>query len=489
MFDSVFWAKGDSLDEYVERLRTFNGTTLDVHIDQRFVNACAALNKVSSRRLMTALRESAITSVSLNEEGVVFPTTRRKTGHIRNLCRALGSNPATTTLALPVLAHDLDLSSALIDSMTQITKLQLFDLVRHREEEEEEEAAEEIATIRPEFLVSLGHHASVVDIEVAVSPRFYAEMIPVIATFPRLANACFDGVYWASESEIPLSWAQSIGQLLMSAPSLSDVTLKRLPLLEDEIIHSIFNSIRESNVRCLEMHECYLSALEQLAPALSIPHLQKLVLDRNMFDSSDDESVFWTTLGSGMTAFQDMETCQCGFTKKFGPDTPERQEALATFLRRVSACPRLQTIDLAVNSFTANLDQALALCVNMCPLLSTIHVNFSEFAPIAREGYASPALLEATMTHCNVQVTFKTTRSMSPVDAVSADPDTNTQFRMINRLNAAGRNYLVSDAGNKLRGVGVLDSVLDSLDCLYFHVRENPSLCEMGEAEDAAGHW
>ena len=46
------------------------------------------------------------------------------------------------------------------------------------------------------------------------------------------------------------------------------------------------------------------------------------------------------------------------------------------------------------------------------------------------------------------------------------------------RLNRAGRRYLTKDQLNRARGVQVLAAVSDSLDALYFHLSENPSLCE-----------
>lgn len=43
-------------------------------------------------------------------------------------------------------------------------------------------------------------------------------------------------------------------------------------------------------------------------------------------------------------------------------------------------------------------------------------------------------------------------------------------------LNRAGRIYLRNDPANRSAGVNVLEKVNDNLDCLFFHLRENPSL-------------
>jgi len=41
-------------------------------------------------------------------------------------------------------------------------------------------------------------------------------------------------------------------------------------------------------------------------------------------------------------------------------------------------------------------------------------------------------------------------------------------------LNKAGRSYIREEASSKEKCVDVLDKVSNDLDCLYFHLRENP---------------
>jgi len=53
-------------------------------------------------------------------------------------------------------------------------------------------------------------------------------------------------------------------------------------------------------------------------------------------------------------------------------------------------------------------------------------------------------------------------------------------FQPILRLNRAGRRYLIDDASSRSRCIAVLAKVKHDLDCLYFHMRENPILCMNG---------
>ena len=45
------------------------------------------------------------------------------------------------------------------------------------------------------------------------------------------------------------------------------------------------------------------------------------------------------------------------------------------------------------------------------------------------------------------------------------------------QLNQAGRKYLKKDANTKLAAIRVLKRVNRSQDCLYVHLRENPTIC------------
>jgi hypothetical protein len=57
------------------------------------------------------------------------------------------------------------------------------------------------------------------------------------------------------------------------------------------------------------------------------------------------------------------------------------------------------------------------------------------------------------------------------------DFDPTGDLGVILRLNGAGRRYLIHDEGSVSKGVDVLSAVNDDLNCLMFHLLENPELC------------
>ena len=52
-------------------------------------------------------------------------------------------------------------------------------------------------------------------------------------------------------------------------------------------------------------------------------------------------------------------------------------------------------------------------------------------------------------------------------------------LEVIQKLNSAGRRYVLDDPASKLKGCEVLTEVIDDLDAIYYHLRENPILCDI----------
>jgi hypothetical protein len=51
------------------------------------------------------------------------------------------------------------------------------------------------------------------------------------------------------------------------------------------------------------------------------------------------------------------------------------------------------------------------------------------------------------------------------------------------RLNKAGRRYLVQDGSSISKGVDVLSSVNNDINCVFLHLLENPRLCDRRAVE------
>jgi hypothetical protein len=58
--------------------------------------------------------------------------------------------------------------------------------------------------------------------------------------------------------------------------------------------------------------------------------------------------------------------------------------------------------------------------------------------------------------------------------------------RTIVRLNAAGRRYLIENGSSLSKGIEVLSRVNNEITCVFFHLLENPNLCDRSAVEVAS---
>jgi hypothetical protein len=69
--------------------------------------------------------------------------------------------------------------------------------------------------------------------------------------------------------------------------------------------------------------------------------------------------------------------------------------------------------------------------------------------------------------------------SLPEIDLENMEGD----IEAILRLNAAGRRYLIEDGSSVSKGVEVLSRVNEDIHCVYFHLLENPRLCDRSAVE------
>jgi hypothetical protein len=77
--------------------------------------------------------------------------------------------------------------------------------------------------------------------------------------------------------------------------------------------------------------------------------------------------------------------------------------------------------------------------------------------------------------------------SLVVLDEGLAERDETGELCSILRLNQAGRRYLIDDAGSIAKGVEVLTDVRDDLGCLFYHLLENPMLCDIEHQYEQPG--
>ena len=159
---------------------------------------------------------------------------------------------------------------------------------------------------------------------------------------------------------------------------------------------------------------------------------------------------------------------------------PQRHQSLTSCFMKSILCHVQSTMALVIPSKDISL---LKSTTNISLLL------FERFRP-----HMSQVLLKRLIDLPELQVIFKgkdtgidDSEQDDDGENDNADNDDFAHRRLLRylihdlyRMNTAGRNdYLRNDPGNKAAGIQVLSSVSNSCSGLYWHLRENPSLCDV----------
>jgi hypothetical protein len=75
--------------------------------------------------------------------------------------------------------------------------------------------------------------------------------------------------------------------------------------------------------------------------------------------------------------------------------------------------------------------------------------------------------------------------SLAVLDEGVSAHDKTGELGTLLRLNQVGRRYLIEDAASIAKGVEVLIGVSDDLGCLFYHLLENPTLCDIEHLHNA----
>ena len=121
-------------------------------------------------------------------------------------------------------------------------------------------------------------------------------------------------------------------------------------------------------------------------------------------------------------------------------------------------------------------------------MLLSIHTLHSPWNFLLRRAvpkYSVPTFGEALKTNYAVQkVALDHHRGWGPDNwyigeggSDQWDPVCRRNIEKIVRLNVAGRGRAVMDPTNNYKRIDVLDQVSDDMDCIFFHLCENPLIC------------
>ena len=252
----------------------------------------------------------------------------------------------------------------------------------------------------------------------------------------------------------------------------------------DEILD---NGISQFQGRSLGISSCNVGSPTRIAHALTDPRSQvkKLCLswldlanepteepdteaeEEGLTQPPDNAATFWTVLVGGLANLPRLESLDCGMWRI--PDI-----AMEQVVRGAARCSSLKMLRLESPRFTEPIYQAMVDCVRRAD--SKLHEIKIRCSDNIHGWDVSDDLFKAMRTNYTIECV--SVRRLTKVGVRSVLPE--EQQKLIDalcRLNRQGRKYLATDASNKDKGVALLVSVSDDLNCLFYHMRENPILC------------
>jgi hypothetical protein len=208
---------------------------------------------------------------------------------------------------------------------------------------------------------------------------------------------------------------------------------------------------------------------------------------------------FYAALATQLSSMPQLENLECGVvharpaTRTFSyadakrPILSQAPDAMTSVTQAAMHCKSLKSLKLFVHCFTKSLGIALAKCVKTNTKVECIELACHQVRRLI-PGCGFPRLSDVVKKSCLVQ----TIQSNAAFHDHGHDPNTwslefERELAIMLRLNRAGRRYMLINPSNQFAGFKVLALVKDSLDCIYFHLRENPSLCKRGQATGRTG--
>jgi hypothetical protein len=212
--------------------------------------------------------------------------------------------------------------------------------------------------------------------------------------------------------------------------------------------------------------------MQLLVDALaSLQHLRSLCLWPSLAD--DQLSIFWLALAATLPSFPRLEVLECNPTY-----------AESAVARAGASCSCLKSMTLYVPSYgyPPAMDEAVAACVRLNPQLEEITIDCGRIQSLP--PLMSPLLLDALRINYTIKnIELKYPRIGVPDIEATFNASTHVlgNLALMLRLNVCSRMYLATDPSNRCLGVSVLEQAKDDLNCIFFHLRENPLLCICGE--------
>jgi hypothetical protein len=250
---------------------------------------------------------------------------------------------------------------------------------------------------------------------------------------------------------------------------------------------ALCKGIRGATIEEMVFRNCILANYLQFAQAIASSSIKKLEISSwrghpACRKEKEKSSELFTAIGANLSESSKLEEIYFQFFLRLCEFPPDAL-AQAAAIRGALKCPNLRrlSIGLDTSNSVALLDETLALRLKENSCLEEVMFEYSPNT--GNTSLELPCMFQSLRTNFTLKtVTFKQDEMDGREDFAVCDK----QLEIVLRLNRGGRVYMATEPSNLVKALQVLGSVNDSLDSLFYHLRENPSIVARKASERKA---
>ena len=462
-----FWCNGgyvsaSDIVEELERLLARSGEVQSIILDGTLIQSYLLGPPKDGRKILAVLRNNPIRSIWLTKEVVSLPNgcCRSDLGPLLATLRSIET--WQTAIVYLNRKDDNSIHRQVFKSMPHVKELTIQG-----------------GGFTPKWLqhtvAGLCGHPSLRTLRLVLHRSCHSCIASLVPELKVLKEICFgSGDHLLSSNWQPLN-GPAMRSLLQTEAPLT-LGFRNFNCTDQENWQALCEGVSLARISGLRFYHSSLGNVTVLREALVGSRLQELRIECCDFEAEAETDlglVYSQVLGALAFAVPLMPClAELVLEKPMYLHCRENPQELVELVHGVAKCNDLLRFRLSIFAYDTALDQAFACCLAKTSALKELEIKYESADERGTPKITGLALCTVLSTNYTIEKVALKKMFYQPWDASLLET-----VQALVLLNKAGRRYMASDPSNHQAGVRVLEQVVDNINCLFLHLRENPLLC------------
>jgi hypothetical protein len=343
------------------------------------------------------------------------------------------------------------------------------------------------------FARAIQEHPAITRIVTAVPFESTATLCSALTTLPNLEYVLLTQQRLGRGERVPTFQSPESMTEFLRAPSLRIVEFRYLCFTSSLCLATAMALRNGSSITSLDLYQCSFSegGSERIASALK-ENATMTTFSISRYPGTSIHQEFYDAMAASLLSHSTLQELSIRYPGATDPASVCLQSLLlALGMNKTLRKLHISGLSSMAESLIPALHEGLGKnsTLEILELIHIAHVIQPSFHIAAIEALKLNKTLKNLSVCYGIQnLTDDEAKHLTSVvkknHGLECLPDLNSSdnrmgdLHSILRLNGAGRRYLLDGHGSILsKGVGVLSAVSDNLNCVFFHLLENPSLC------------